>query len=841
MREKDFRPLLEVVTEITAQHSRSAAGAGHPKIRISDDGKAGIILSQGHDEALEQTIDCQQLGSRVKLTEAWNPIQGDRFLVCSSILKGLNASEILEEVEDWRGYSASFVLFSCEGKGEFGCVLFERTDESSSGYAAPLISEKLQLFWSPGESRRYYPIGRSHPFDGHSVHEQIFFPALGDSEYFIWLPSLKGLGVSRLSCVIEPSPLIVGLEVDSAALSEIRIPQGIRAEFPLEIRRDFAQSTPWGGRSVFRLRTKRAELGPALLDLLDRAEADIQSATYFNRVLGLGPYAEVEHFFLIEDDGEGKGRFLPDDSVFRQPEAFEHLGVDVFLNSTKRFRPNLSQVIESSLGDRLMVEKIRSVFGAEAGVICLVDGHEDGRPEILRLSDGKPLKEVIAAIVNSWMAGSAKKISPGFEAHLVSHIEAEASQVEERAAAEVDEHDQDFRAYCTGLEDLLASHEANATRLSVRISEATEVGQKCASYLSESEKDWVKFSNNLASLIDELNSANQAWLKKWDQEKRSIHDWQKSIVKTLVSHEGIASTILNRYDKNQASLQTCERKVAGVLPLLEGAQKKAEQSSKDLKNLEEIAGTSIQKLEQRLAAEDAKLREWRSQLNSRKEELDSQRLALDALRRTLQSLEEENSRTKKAQLQESADLKLKESAAEDEVKRLSQVRDYEIPRQEKEVKKAAEKLNVILFEKYDEKLQSAVATLEELEIKLKSERAKHKELQQAQSKQDLTALHLREVEADNVESAQTIEKRGKDLVTLEKNVKGAEAKLHAERAKLAERIRSQSSQLKDLKEKRKGVHGVRAKLNKARSLIEEVKGNKESMGWVPRFWPFRKR
>ena len=664
---------------------------------------------------------------------------------------------------------------------------------------------------------------------------------MGDSEYLIWLPSLKGLGVSRLSCVIEPSPLIVGLEVDSAALSELRIPQEIRAEFPLEIRRDFGQSTPWGSRSIFRLTTKGAELGPALLDLLDRAEADIQSATYFNRVLGMGPYAEVEHFFLIEDEGEGKRRFLPDDSVFRQPEAFENIGVDVFLNSARRFRPNLSQVIESSLGDRLVVEKIRSVFGAEAGVICLVGGYEDGRPEILRLSDGKPLKEVIAAIVNSWMAGSAKKISPGFEAHLVSHIEAEVSQVEDRAAAEVDEHDQDFRAYCTGLEELLASHEANAKSLGGRLSEATEVGQKCASYLSESEKDWVKFANNLASLIEELNSANQAWLEKWDQEKRSIDGWQESIFKTLLSHEDIASTILKTYNNNQASLQTCEKKVAGILPIIEGVQKEAEQSSKDLKNLEEIADTSIQKLEQRLAAEDAKLREWSSQLNSRKGKLVSQRVALDVRQGDLQNLQKENARTEKSQQQESAALKLKESAAEDEVKRLHQVRDYEIPRQEKEVKNAAEKLNVILFEKYDEKLRSAVATLEKLEIKLKSERAKHKELQQAQSKQDLTALHLREVEAGNVESAQTIKKRQKDLVTLEKNVKVAEANLHAERAELAERIRVQSSQLEDLEKKRKGVSGVRAKLNKARSLIKEVKREKESIGKAPWFWPFRKR
>jgi hypothetical protein len=841
MSEKDFRPLLEVVTEITAQHSRRGAGAGYPKIRISDDGKAGIILGQNQDETQEQIIDCRQLGSKMKLTEAWNPIQGVRFLVCSLALKGMNASDILEEVQDWRGYSASFVLFSCEENGDFGCVLFERTDEADSGYAAPLISEKLQLFWSPGESRRYYPIGRSHPFDGHSVHEQIFFPALKDSEYLIWLPSLKGLGVSRLSCANEPSPLIAGLQVDSAALAEIRIPQEIRAEFPLEIRRDFAQSTPWGSRSIFRLITKGAELGPALLDLLDRAEADIQSATYFNRVLGMGPYAEVEHFFLIEDEGEGKGRFLPDDSVFRQPEAFEHLGVDVFLNSARRFRPNLSQVIESSLGDRFVIDKIRSVFGAEEGVICLVGGYADGRPEILRLSGGKPLKEVIAAIVNSWASESTKKITPGFESHLVEHIVAMASQVEERAAEEIDGHDQDFTAYCMRIEGLLASQEANAKRLHGRLSEATEIGQKCASYISKSEEDWETFANHLASLIDDLNSANQPWLEKWDQEKRSIHDWQESIVKTLISHEGVASAIINTYEKEQAFLINCEKKVAGILPKLEAEQKKAEQSSVEFKNLEDTANSSLQRLEQRLATENAKLREWSSQLNSRKGELDAQRLALDTWQRNLENLKEENSRTKTAQQKESASLKLKENSAEDEAKRLRHVRDYEIPEQEKKVKEASRKLNVILLEGYDDKLQSSVKSLTELYSKLSGEQAKREHLQQTQGKQNATAEEIGKVEAENLESAQAISKRRKELVVLEKNVKAAKANLRDEEFELAERTRIQSTRLHELEKKRNNVHGARAKLNKARALIEDVKGRKGTKGVLQRFWPFRRR
>ncbi len=838
MKETGFRPLSEVVNAIVA-NPRNATGVELPKIQIGDDGKAGIVIEQGHDVDLEQVIDCRELGCKVKLTEEWKPIQGIRFLVCSPTLKGLNASDILEEVEDWRGYSASFVLLSCEEKGEVGCVLFERTDEADSGYAAPLISEKLQLFWSPGESRRYYPIWRSHPFDGFSVHEQIFFPALSEKEYLIWLSSPRGLRASKLSYTVEPSPLIVGLQVDSHDLSEISIPQEIKAEFPLEIRKDFAQSTPWGSRSVFRLITKGAELGPALLDLLDRAEADIQSATYFNRVLGQGPYAQVEHFFLIE--GEGEGRFLPDDSVFRQPEAFEHLGIDVFLNSTKRFRPNLSQVIESSLGDRSIVEKIRSVFGAEAGVICLVDGHGDGRPEVLRFSEGKPLKEVITAIVNSWAAESAKKLSPRFERHLVEYIKTMASQVEERASEEIEEHDRDFKAYCESLEELLASHEANATSLSGRISEATEVGRKCANFLSESEKNWKTFADHLASLIDELNSANQSWLEKWEDEEKSIHDGQESIIKTLISHEDIASAILNSYWEDQASLETCEKKVSGLLPKLETAQKKVSQSSRDFENLEETANSSLQKLEQRLEAEDAKLREWSSQLNSRKGELDSRRLALDERQRNLQILEEENARTEKAQQQESATLKQKENAAEDEAKRLRHIRDYEIPRQEKEVKRATKKLDEILLGEYDRRLRTALEALTELKSKLTGEQAKREKLQRTKDNQASTAEELVQVEANNIKSSQAIRKRQKELVTLEKKVRVDKENLRLEKSEISERIRIQTSQLRALGKAKRGVSGARAKLNKAHSLIEEVKGNKEPKGWLPRFLHFGRK
>lgn len=838
---KDFRPLSEVVNVIVAQHPRGTTIAGEPKIQISGDGKAGIILDQVQDVPLDQVIDCRQLGSKVKLTEEWNPTQGIRFMVCSSTLSGLNASGILEEVEDWRGYSASFALFSCEDKREFGCVIFERTDEADSGYAAPLISEKLQLFWSPGESRRYYPLGRSHPFDGYPVHEQIFFPSLKESEYLIWLPSSSGLRASKLSSTVKPSPLIAGLQVEPDVLSKIYTPQEITAEFPLEVRADFAQSTLWGSRSVFRLITKGAELGPALLDLLDRAEADIQSATYFNRVLGMGPYAEVEHFFLIEDEDERERRILPDDSVFRQPEVFEHLGIDVFLNSTKRFRPNLSQVIESSFGDRLMVDKIQTVLGVEPGVICLVDGHEDGRPEVLRLSEGKPLKEVIATIVNSWTAESAKGISPGFEAHLVEQIEAIASQIEKRAAAEVDEHSQDFMAYCKGLEELLASHEDNATSLRGRLSEATEVGQRCMNLLSKSEKNWERFAEHLAALIAELNAGNQSWLEKWEQENLSIHEWHESIVKTLVSHEGIASAILATYKEDQAALKISANKVAGLLPKLEGVHRKAEQSSKDLENLEQTANASLQKLEQRLAGEDAKLREWSRQLNSRKGELDSQRSALDARQRSLQHLAEENTRTENAQQQESVALKLKENAAEDEVMRLRHVRDLEIPKQEKKVEKVTKRLNLVLLEKYDDKLKTEVERLEELELKLAGEKSKREKMQRTQDNQDSTTNELAKVELENINSAKVIEKRRKELVSLGRGLTAAKASLRSEESEIVERVRIQSSQLDDLEKMRGSVPGARAKLNKARSLLNEIKGNKVSNVGLNRFWPFRRK
>lgn len=841
MKETEFQPLSEVVNAIVTQHPRRATVAGHPEIQISEDGKAGIILDQGHDVPLEQVVDCRELGSKVKLSEVWNPIHSSRFLVCSSTLRGLDASDILEEVEDWRGYSASFVLFSCKEQGEFGGVLFERTDEVHSGYAVPLIGENLQIFWSPGESRRYYPIGRSHPFDGHPAHEQIFFPALQELEYLLWLPSSRGWIASRLSCTAEPSPLIVGLQVESIALAEVDIPKEVKAEFPLEVRRDFSQSTPWGSRSVFRLTTKGAKLGPALLNLLDRAEADIQSATYFNRVLGMGPFAKVEHFFLIEDDGEGKGRFLPDDSVFRQPEAFEHLGIDVFLNSTKRFRPNLSQVIESSIGDRPVVDKVQSVFGAESGVICLVNGHKDGRPDIIRLSEGKPLKDVITSIVNSWTAESAQKITPGFATHLVKHIEAAASQVEDRAAAEVSEHDRDFNFYCKGLEGLLASHEANAKNLGARLSEATKVGQKCANFLSESEKDWERFADHLSTLIDDLNSANQSWLVKWEQEKKSIQDWQESIVKTLVSHEDIASAILKTYKEDQAALANCEKKVAGLLPKLQVVQKKAEQSSKDFENLEEVANSSLQKLEQRLAAEDLKVREWSSRINIRKGELDSRRLALNTRQRELRSLEEENVRIEKAQQQETATLKLKENAAEAEVKRLRHVRDHDIPRQEREVSKASKKLSTVLLEKYDDKLQSARETLAELKSKLADEQAKGEKIKQWQDNQDLTAEELIKTEADNTASAQALNKRRKELAALERKVKATAESLRVKESELAERSRILRPKLEDLEESMGGLSGVRTKLNKARSLIDEVTGNKASKGGSRRFWPFRKR
>ena len=108
MKETGFQPLSEVVNAIVA-NPRNSTGVEHPKIQIGDDGKTGIVIEQGHEVDLEQVIDCRELGCKVKLTEEWNPIQGIRFLVCSPNLKDLNASDILEEVEDWRGYSASFV------------------------------------------------------------------------------------------------------------------------------------------------------------------------------------------------------------------------------------------------------------------------------------------------------------------------------------------------------------------------------------------------------------------------------------------------------------------------------------------------------------------------------------------------------------------------------------------------------------------------------------------------------------------------------------------------------------------------------------------------------------
>ena len=147
----------------------------------------------------------------------------------------------------------------------------------------------------------FTPPGRVMPLVPH--HRQ-FLPPGEPGDSHVWLGNSDGshdyVRLRNNGTAAEPLITFVGLDdirTDRRSLRSAEVKQKV----PLALRRVYGRRRlERAGGVIYRLETRAGEFGPALLWLLDHAEAGIEKFKYYSVPRGDGPNAIVDHFLRAE-------------------------------------------------------------------------------------------------------------------------------------------------------------------------------------------------------------------------------------------------------------------------------------------------------------------------------------------------------------------------------------------------------------------------------------------------------------------------------------------------------------------------------------------------------------
>lgn len=569
----------------------------------------------------------------------------------------------------------------------------------------------------------FVPPGLIHPL---LFAYRFLFPPFKQGELHVWLP-LDGRRVEwhQLREVDEAPADLARLVLLDGLRHRIvpMISSAARPEVALELRRTRTRRRlERASRVLYRIRSRASEFGPLLLRFLDLAEAGVDDLTYFSHATGDGPNAVVEHY-LLADAALGDEDMWPELARLDCLHVLQKLGLPVFLPAEMDFCPPVEGLLRGGDNDddefllRLRERVGLPAGGSDDGILALILPESSGTHwEVLHLTDGRPLREVITLVNRQANRGPVRRALDIARLDLTNDRRAYEERWQKLGEAEAAETVAATEAQIQELGQAADSLAVELARYSERLNSARTVTQSAAELLSYGlPKSLGEFADQTAQLIAEIANPRRAWLANADARQTQLKQVQADASILQVNAAEQIARVRSDVDAGSQTLQEQHRRILAGEEALAGAGRELEASFQlvssvgseteaTLLNQRENLNhrrTLLEQQEQKIAALDVELSALQAEVASREQHVAGERGRLERKR---------------------VDLAKRRQRAEAELLRLQLMEREELPAKLQQLLSLEAELNTLRQQGIESRLAEVAAALA----------AKEKELGQAQ-------------------------------------------------------------------------------------------------------------
>lgn len=560
-------------------------------------------------------------------------------------------------------------------------------------------------------------------------------PPIEQTRLHVWLPTRDDRAQYKLLNEIdgEALPLVGAVVLDEPDESSTQIVMGgtSRVEVPLRLRRtsrrrDIRQAAQF----VYRVESRSGQFGPALLNLFDRAEANIENFTYFSQAQGEGPNALVEHY-LLADSRIADEDFWPELERFDLPQALHEVGLPLFIPTSAEFLPNLDGLIQGIDAEDPFLKKLRGQVGLSddrEGRLALVEPFGDeGHWRVLVLEQGQPLHRLLQVVLGEMNREPLRQVIDVGRVDLTADRKQYEEQWREVGRQEGQELVELTSSLLRELQTLADNIDQELARLSQRLGPAQEATRSARQLVTELPAGIEEFARRVSQWLNLVAGPRHEWLMSTDARRQILAEVGANLQTLERNALQLVTDTVTEAESTRQDLETQRQNLASAGQELADAEGEldralragAEAAQLATREIEERDRRSEQRLQEaraqeqrvieyeaRVAAREQEVNEFAARVQAREQQVAAREQALTLRRQTLEQRQRSAEQREQAANQESARLEVLETVTIPETMRrmeeaerlLAEIRGRDIDRQFEEVSRAYEQVQKELRE-----------------------------------------------------------------------------------------------------------------------------------------------
>lgn len=831
-------------------------------------------IDRDGEEVWSHSVPMQQFFRRVQLVRSPKTERTIRCLVIPQREAAAQADELMTELANRDGWSVW--TRAAENVG----VIYElrsldgRLKVPPSGLPGqPFVLNEMDddVFVPPGWELPLLPMFRSlmPPTELGRLH--VWLAKRDDRAQYQALQEIEG----------EALPLIraVTLEESDEPTVEVLIGGPSRVEVPLRLRRSTQRRrVQRAAKVVYRVESRSGQFGPALLNLLDRTEAQIEDFMYFSKALGEGPNAVIEHY-LLADARIADEDFWPELERFDLSQILHEVGLPLFISSESEFLPNLDGLVQGIDADDPFLKKLSEQVGLDdhrEGRFSLVEPFGDeGHWRVLVLEQGQPLHRLLQVMLGEMNREPLRQVIDVGRVDLAADRKQYEEQwrkigVEEgRELVEMTTNlINELRALADGIDQELG-------RLGDLLGPAHEITVSARQLVTELPRELDEFARRVSGFLNQVAGPRYEWLMSTESRRQTLAQVANDLQTLAQNAQQVVATVVTEANSNLQQVETLREQLAEATEALGNTEGELQQALVDGQQAAQTALNAISERgqlaeqrfqearererrvieeEQRVAAREQEVNAFAVQVQAREQQVVSLEAAVEHRRQRLerslqiatQREQEANQETARLNVLETITIPETEKRMEEAVRLLADIQSrnidqrYEVVRQENEhvqseLKEAQEQERAL--RELEEQVKGIVKELQKVKREVKKLTAKNLDASISRRQQELTGLEA-ELRMLQDKAAQLVLLETHELPAAQSRVSQAQqrlselqargiepslAEVKTQAAQFEERVAAANQQFAKLKEQDGELQERRRELEKVEAEIREVR------------------
>ena len=712
-----------------------------PKIRLDKllQRFSGKPIDSNVAERWSQSVPMQQIFRRVQLVRCPKTERTIRCLVIPRREAAVQADELMTELANLDGWSVGTrsvenvgVVYECRS-------LDGRLKVPPAGLPGhPFVVSEMDddVFVPPGWEHPFLPMFRSLMPPTEPGRRHVWFPIRNDRAQHQTLQEIEG----------ETLPLIRAVTLDDPdePTVEVLIGGPSRVEVPLRLRRTTQRRrVQRAAKVIYRVESRSGQFGPALLNLFDRTDAQIEDFTYFSKVLGEGPNAVIEHY-LLADTRIADEDFWPELERFDLSQILPEVGLPLFISSESEFLPNLDGLVQGIDADDPFLKKLSEQVGLadhREGRFSLVEPFGDeGHWRVLVLEQGQPLHRLLQVMLGEMNREPLRQVIDVGRADLAADRKQYEEQWQKLGVEEGRELVEITTNLINELRKLADGIDQELGRLGDLLGPAQEIAVSARQLVTELPRELDEFARRVLRLLNQVAGPRYEWLMATESRRQALAQVTTNLQTLAQNAQQVVATVVTEANSSRHQVETLREQLAEATETLGNTEGELQQALVEGQQAAQIALNAINERGQRaeLRFQEAREREQRvileeQRVAAREQVVNAFEIQVRAREQQVAALAARVEQRRQALEGRLEIAERREREANQETTRLDELETVTIPETEKRMEEAERLLAEIRGRNIDQRYEVVTQENEQVQSELKEAQEQEQALRELEN------------------------------------------------------------------------------------------------------------